>query len=187
MELIEDILADTEKKMQTSLQVLRGELGSIRTGRANPALVENIRIDYHGIPTPLKRLAGIFVSGSNTLSIQPWDPSTLSSIGKGILKSDLGVMPQNDGRSLYINIPPLSEERREELIRLARRRLEEGKVAIRNIRRDTLERLRGLEKAKEISQDEFKRAQEQLQHLTDSFIRQAEEVGAEKEAELKEV
>lgn len=187
MEPIEDILSDAEKKMQASLEALRTELGGIRTGRANPALVENIRIDYHGIPTPLKHLAGIFVSGASTLLIQPWDPNSLSTIEKGIMKSDLGLIPQNDGKSLRVNIPPLSEERRQELIRLARKRLEEGKVAIRNIRRDIAAKFKEMEKTKELSQDELRRALEQLQRLTDSFIAKADELGAEKEAELREV
>lgn len=187
MESVTDILANAERKMQASLEVLGSELGGIRTGRANPALVENIRVDYGGLPTPLKRIAGIFVSGSNALLIQPWDPNTLSIIEKAILKSELGLMPQNDGKVLRINIPPLSEERRNELIRLARKRLEEGKVALRNVRRDAGEELKELEKAKEISQDELKRALNQLQRLTDNFIAKAEALGAEKEAELKEV
>ncbi len=182
-----EILVETEKKMQASIEVLRNELGIIRTGRANPTLVENIKAEYGGVTLPLKQLAGISVSGANIIIIQPWDPSTLSSISKAIMKSELGLMPSSDGKILKINLPPLSEERRQQLVKIVRKKVEEGRVAIRNIRQWAMGELRNLEKNKEISQDELKRMLNQLQLLTNSFIARADKLGEEKEAELMEV
>lgn len=182
-----DILLNADAKMRKAIEVLKKELASIRTGRATPALVDNLRVEYYGIPTPLSQLANISIPEARLIVIQPWDRSALTTIEKAILKSDLGLTPMNDGNVLRLQIPLLTEERRRELSRVVHKRVEEGKVALRNIRRDALEELKGLEKSKEISQDEFKRAQEQMQRLTDSFIRQMEQIGQDKEAEVLEV
>lgn len=185
--MIEDILLATEKKMETSIEALKRELASIRTGRATPALIEHVKVDYAGVPTLLKHIAGISASGASLLIIQPWDPSSRPSIEKAIFKSNLGLTPNIDGNTIRLNIPPLTEERRQELTKLVRRRIEEGKIAIRNLRREATDELKQLEKNKEISQDNYKRAVNKIQTLTDSFIDIAEQAGQNKEAELMEV
>ena len=181
------ILWDAEERMQKSVELLRRELANIRTGRATPALVEHIKVEYAGVPTPLNQLAGISVPEARFLVIQPWDRSSIHSIEKAILKSDLGLTPVNDGNVIRLNIPQLTEERRQELVRVVRKRVEEKKIVIRNLRREAMDELKGLEKNKDISQDEHKRAQTQLQKLTDSAIVDAEQVGQDKEVELMEV
>ncbi|MBI2831042.1 MAG: ribosome recycling factor [Chloroflexi bacterium] len=185
--MVKDILRTTEEKMRASNQFLRRELASIRTGHATPALVEHIKVEYGGALMPLNQVASISAPEARLLVIQPWDRSIIRDIEKTILKSDLGLNPSNDGTMIRLAIPPLSEERRQELIKVVRRRVEEGKIAIRNVRRDAVEDLRKLEKSKEISQDEHKRADEQVQKLTDSFIMDADKIGREKEAQLLEV
>jgi len=183
----EHTLPNIEQKMRKSVEVLQRELASIRTGRASPALIEGVRVEYAGSNLPLNQLASISVQGANLLVIQPWDRGSIDSIEKAILVSDLGLNPASDGRVIRVNIPPLTEERRQELIKVVRRRVEEGRVAIRNLRREALDDLRTREKNKEISQDEDKRLQGQLQKITDSFIAESERVGQEKEAEVMEV
>jgi len=173
--------------MQKSIEALKRELATIRTGRATPALIEHIKVDYAGVPTPLNQIAGISASGARLLVIQPWDRGTIHSIEKAILKSDLGLNPTSDGNVIRINIPPLTEERRQELIKVVRRRVEERRVAIRNLRHEAMDELKGLEKNKDISQDEHKRALNQLQKLTDSFIADSEQIGRDKEVELMEL
>jgi ribosome recycling factor len=185
--MINTAFENARKKMQTTINVIKHELASIRTGRASPTLVENIKVDYAGVPTPLNQIASISAREANLLIIQPWDPTTIHGIEQAILKSDLGLNPNNDGRLVRLPIPPLSEERRAELIKVVHRRVEEGKIALRNVRRDSLEDLKKLEKDKEISQDEHKRASDQLQKLTDGFIASMDQAGKEKEAELMEV
>jgi len=185
--MISDILWNIEEKMVKSVEVLKIELATIRTGRATPALIEHIKVDYAGIPTPLNQISGISVPEARLLVIQPWDRSSINNIEKAILKSDLGLNPTSDGNLIRINIPPITEERRQELIKVVRKRVEEGRVAIRNLRREAMEELKQLEKHKDISQDEEKRALDQLQKLTDNFIAQAEQTGRDKEAELAEV
>lgn len=185
--MTDDILVKIEKKMGASTDVLSRELATIRTGRASPGLVEHIKIDYAGVPTPLNQMASISVPEARYLVIQPWDRGTIRDIEKAILKSDLGLTPSSDGNVIRLNIPPLSEERRQELIKLVHRRVEEGRVAVRNLRRDAASTLKQLEKNKEISQDELKRALGKLQKLTDTFIADAERAGQDKEAQLKEV
>jgi len=180
-------LRNIETKMQKTVEGLKQELATIRTGRAMPSLVEHIKVDYAGVPTPLNQVASISVPEARLLIIQPWDKGSIHSIEKAFLTSDLGLNPVSDGNVIRINIPPLSEERRQELIRVVRRRVEERRIAIRNLRREVMEELKGLEKNKDISQDEHKRALDQLQKLTDSFIADAEQVGRDKEAELMQV
>jgi len=185
--MVSRILWNIEQKMQTSIGVLKRDLATIRTGHANPALIEHIKVEYAGVPTPLIQLASISAPGARLLVIQPWDKSNIRSIEKAILTSDLGLNPTSDGSVIRINVPPLSEERRQELIKVARGRVEKEKVVIRNLRREAMDELRWLEKNKDISQDELKRALDQLQKLTDSFIANAEQVGRDKELELTEV
>ena len=185
--MIDDTLQHTEEKMRTSIEVLKQELAAIRTGHATPALIEHIKADYAGVPTPLNQIAGISAPEARLLIIQPWDRSSIHSIEKAILKSDLGLNPTNDGNLVRLNIPPLSEERRQELIKIVRRRIEERRIAIRNLRREAMDELKNLEKNKDISQDEHKRALGQLQKLTDSFVTSTEQNGRDKEAELMEV
>jgi ribosome recycling factor len=181
------ILGTVDKKMKAVSEGLKQELATIRTGRASPALVEHLKIDYAGVPTPLNQIAGISAPEARLLVIQPWDPSSLKSIELAIQKSDLGLNPINDGRLIRLAIPPLSEERRQELTKAVHKRLEERRVAVRNLRRDALEEIKKSEKAKTISQDESRRSQEQLQKMTDSYIVVAEKIAQEKEKELMQV
>lgn len=185
--MISDILSNIEEKMQATTSALKRELATIRTGRATPALIEHLKIDYGGVFTPLKHIASISAPAADLLIIQPWDPSSIKSIEKTILKSNLGLTPGSDGKLIRLKISPLSEERRLELTKVARRRVEEGKIALRNLRRNAADELNQLEKGKEISQDEHKRALNQLQRLTDCFTSSANQIGVDKEAELLEV
>jgi len=185
--MIDDVFSEAKAKMGKTIEALKRELAAIRTGRASPGLVEHIKVDYYGTPMSLRELATISVPEARLLLIQPWDRKALPSIEKAILKSDLGLNPTNDGNVIRIRIPQLSEERRRELVKAVHKRAEEGRVALRNIRRNALEELRELERNKEISEDERFRAQERLQQLTDSFIAEVDKIGKEKEAELLEV
>ena len=180
-------LWNIEEKMGKSIDALKRELATIRTGRATPALIEHIRVEYAGVPIPLNQIAGISAPEARLLVIQPWDRGSIHSIEKAILKSDLGLNPASDGSVIRINIPPLTEERQQELIKTVRRRIEERRIAIRNLRREAMEELKEFEKNKDISQDEYKRALDQLQKLTDSFIADAEKIGRDKEVELMEI
>jgi ribosome recycling factor len=173
--------------MSKSVDALRRELNTIRTGRASPVLVETLMVDYYGVPTPLNQLASISVPEPRVLMIQPWDKQAMKDVERSVLKSDLGLVPTNDGNVIRISIPTLTEERRRELVRLVGRRVEDGHVAVRNIRRDSLARFRGMERSKELSQDESRRSQEQIQSLTDRFIDQMDSLRADKEAEVMEV
>jgi ribosome recycling factor len=182
-----EVLTDTDSRMSKSVDALRRELNTIRTGRASPVLVETLMVDYYGVPTPLNQLASISVPEPRVLMIQPWDKQAMKDVERSVLKSDLGLVPTNDGTAIRISIPTLTEERRRELVRLVGRRVEDGHVAVRNIRRDSLARFRGMERSKELSQDESRRSQEQLQSLTDRFIDQMDSLRADKEAEVMEV
>jgi ribosome recycling factor len=179
-----NVLPAVEKKMKAAAEGLRQELATIRTGRANPSLVEHLKIEYDGVPYPLNQVAGVSVPEARLLVIQPWDPGSLHAIEQAILKSDLGLNPINDGRLIRLNIPALSEERRQDLTKIVHKRVEERRVAIRNLRRDALEEIKKEEKNKLISQDESRRLQEQLQKLTDMNIIIAEKIAQEKEKEL---
>ena len=180
-------LQNIEEKMHKTVEGLKQDLATIRTGRATPSIIEHVKVDYAGVPTPLNQVAGISVPDARLLVIQPWDKSIIRNIEKSIQKSDLGLNPVSDGNVIRINIPPLSEERRQELIKVVRRRVEERRVTIRNLRREAMNELKELEKNKDISQDENKRALDQLQKLTDSFIVSIEQTGQDKEAELTQV
>jgi ribosome recycling factor len=182
--MIDDVLADAKDRMGKAVEALRKELATIRTGRAHPGLIEHLRVDYYGAPTPLNQLATINVPEPRLLTIQPWDQQSLGAIEKAILKSDLGLNPSNDGTIIRLVIPQLTEERRKELAKVVRKKVEEGRVAVRNVRRDRHDELRRLQREKEISEDAQYLAQEKLQKLTDGFIQEVERVGEEKEADL---
>ncbi len=185
--MVTDILRNSESKMQTSTRAFRNELATIRTGHATPALIEHIKVEYGGMLMPLNQVASTSAPAANLLVIQPWDKSSLRSVEKAIQTSDLGLNPISDGNVIRISVPPLSEERRQELTKVVRRRVEERRIVIRNLRHEAIDDLKGLEKNKDISQDEYKRALDQLQKLTDSFIANAEQIGRDKEVELMEV
>ena len=181
---INDILQQTEKKMESSIEALRRELISIRTGRASAGLVEHIRVDYGGTMLPLNQMGNITVPEARLIVIQPWDRGAIGLIEKAIQKSEIGINPASDGTVIRLAIPPLSQERRVELTKMVHKRVEDDKIAIRNLRRDSLENIKKLEKDKEISQDESKRAQERLQKVTDSFTATADKLRKDKETEL---
>lgn len=185
--MVNDVLRNIEKQMQTSIVAFKNDLATIRTGHASPALIEHIKVEYAGVPTPLNQIASISAPEARLLVIHPWDKNTVSEIQKTILKSDLGLNPSADGNVIRISIPPLSEERRRELIKVVGKRTEERRIAIRSLRHEAMEELRKLEKDKAISQDDFKRAQEQLQKLTDLFMLDIQEISQDKEAKLMEV
>ncbi len=185
--MTDKILKNADSRMKKSIEALTKELSSIRTGRASPALVEHIKVDYFGVPTPLIQLASISVPEPKTISIHPWDRTIINSIDKAILKSDLGLNPINDGNNIRISIPALTEERRKDLIKLIHKRIEESRVTVRNIRREAVDELKTSEKNKEISQDQSIRASEQIQKLTDSHIDAVNRIGKDKEAEILEV
>lgn len=184
--MINEILYDLDARMRKAIEILMRELSTLRTGRATPALVDYIRVDYHGVPTPLGQLASITIPEARLILIQPWDRSSIHNIEKAILKSDLSLNPTSDGNVIRIPIPPLSEERRRELVKIVHKRVEEGRVALRNLRREGIERLRELEKNRQISRDEYTRASEQLQKLTDVLIERANEISRNKETEIME-
>jgi ribosome recycling factor len=184
--VIEDVLKEAEAKMQKAVEAARRELVGIRTGRASPALVERLPVEYYGQPTPLMQLSTITAPEPRLLVIQPFDPNAIPMIEKAIMKSELGLNPSNDGRVIRIVLPQLTEERRRELVRLVHRKVEEFRVAIRNVRREALEDLRELEKEKLISQDDHRRAQERLQKLTDKYIGLIDNLEKEKEKEILE-
>ena len=181
------VLSEVERKMNRAIDALRRELNTLRTGRATPALLENITIEYYGVPTPLKQIASISAPDARAILVQPWDKQSLREIEKSLMKSEMGFNPSNDGNIITVPIPPLTQERRQELVRLLKRKIEEGKVSVRNIRRDGLETLRKMERDKLISQDENRRSQERLQKATDAHIKTIDEVAVSKEAEIMQV
>lgn len=185
--MVPEVLKDAETRMQKSVDHLKVDLQSLRTGRASPALVERLQIEYYGTPTPLIQLATIHAPEPRLLVIQPFDKSSFGSIEKAILKSELGLNPTNDGKVIRLAIPPLTEERRKEMVKVARKRAEEGRVAVRNVRREAHKDLQELESEKMISADELTRGEEQLQRLTDRFVLDVERLGQHKEAEILEV
>lgn len=184
--MIKDALKEAETRMKGALQTLEEDLAGIRTGRATPALIEKIPVEYYGVPTPLMQLAAISVPDPRTLLIKPFDPSTLCAIEKAIIASPLGLTPSNDGKTMRLVLPPLTEERRRELVKMVHARLEEARVAIRNIRRDVMKDLREFEKEKLISEDDLKKGEEELQKLTDRMIGEVDTIGARKEKEILE-
>jgi ribosome recycling factor len=185
--MIEQTLNEINSKMQKAVEALTRDLASIRTGRASPALVDHIKADYHGILTPINQMASISIPDAKMILIQPWDSSSIKSIEKAILTSDLGLNPISDSRVLRIPIPPLTEERRKDLTKAVHKRLEDARIELRNLRRDGVEKFRQSEKNKEISQDQSARASEQLQKLTDNVIDKVSKIGQSKEKEIMEV
>lgn len=186
-ESVADVIGRAEERMQHAETGLTHELGAIRTGRASPALLDRIRVDYYGTPTPIPQLAAVSTPEPRTLAIQPWDRSVLGAIEKAILKSDLGLNPTNDGKVVRLAIPPLTEDRRKDLVKMIRRRVEESRVAARNGRREAVDEVKKLEREKKISEDESRRAQERLQKMTDTHIAELDRLGQHKEQEVLEV
>lgn len=185
--MIEDVINDAKGHMQKTLEATRRELATLRTGRASPALLDHIRVDYYQTPTPINQLATITVPEPRLLVVQPWDKSATKEIERALQKSDLGLVPNSDGVVIRLPIPQLTEERRKDLVKVSRRHGEEGRVAIRNVRREAKEMLEELEKEGEISEDDSRRAQERLQRLTDEMIANLDRVLATKEKEIMEV
>ncbi|MFZ5906527.1 MAG: ribosome recycling factor [Nitrospirota bacterium] len=183
----QELKKKTNDRMARSVEVLKKEFSSIRTGRASLALLDGIMVNYYDTPTPLQQLASLSIPESRQITIQPWEQKIIPDIEKAILKSDLGLTPTNDGKTIRINIPPLTEERRKLLVKTVKKKAEEAKVSVRNIRRDTIEESRKLEKEKHISEDVVKKLQDEIQKITDSFITKIDEVLALKEKEIMEV
>ncbi len=184
--MIQDVLKDAESRMKAAVQILEDELRKLRTGRATPALVEHLTIDYYGVPTPLIQLATITAPEPRMLLIKPFDPKVLPQIERAILTSDLGINPASDGKQIRLVLPPLTEERRRELVRIVAQRVEHTRVAIRNVRRDAIKDLREMEDEKMISEDERIRAEKKINELTEKYIDEANKIGERKEKEILE-
>ncbi len=184
---MQSVLKDCEKKMDKAISNLEKEFSRLRTGRASTGLVEEISVDYYGTLTPLNQLASISIPDSRTISIQPWDRNAFSSVEKAIMKSDLGLNPVNDGKVIRISIPPLTEERRKDLVKLAKKYAEEAKVAIRNIRRDANDTVKKMKNSKELTEDEMHKGQDEVQKLTDSFVEKSDQLLEIKEKEIMEI
>jgi ribosome recycling factor len=185
--MVKDVMQDAEHRMSSALKALGDDLAAIRTGRASPVLVEKLPVAYYGTPTPLVQLATIAAPEPRLLTIKPFDPASLKDIERAILASQLGLTPNNDGKIIRLSIPALTEERRKELVKVVHGRMEEARVAVRNVRRDSIDDLREFQKEDMISEDELYRGQDDLQKLTDKFIEQVDEVGQRKEKEIAEV
>lgn len=181
------VFQETEEKMKKAMDSLKKELGNIRAGRATPAMLERVSVDYYGTPTPVNQVANVTAPEPRMLVIQPWEKNLLSVIEKAILKSDLGITPNNDGNVIRLNVPQLTQQRRTELVKMTKKSAEEAKVAVRNLRRDANESLKKLEKDKAISEDENKRGQEEIQKLTDKYIKEVDRISEVKEKEIMEV
>jgi len=185
--MLKEVYKEAESRMRGAIQALEEDLAGIRTGRATPALVERLPIEYYGSPTPLIQLASISVPEPRSLLIRPFDATTLKAIERSILTSDLGLTPNNDGKSIRLNLPPLTEERRRALVKVVHNRLEEARVAVRNVRRDSIKDLREFENEKMISEDDLKRGEEEIQKITDRMVEEINAVGERKEKEILEV
>jgi len=185
--VIEDVLKDNEERMRKSVEALDRELMAVRTGHAHVGLVDHVRVDYYGAQTPVNQMATVAAPEARLLTIQPWDRSALGAIEKALQKSDLGLTPSNDGQIIRLAIPPLTEQRRKDLSRVVHKRVEDARVAARNIRRDGVEAMRRMVHDKEISEDDQRKGLDQLQKLTDRYIASIDQRGKEKEAELMEV
>jgi len=181
------LLDDGKKRMNGAISALEKEFSKLRTGRATTALVDNIVVDYYGTPTPINQLSSVSVPDSKTITIQPWDKGAFGAVEKAIMSSDLGLNPVNDGKIIRISIPPLTEERRKELVKVAKKYTEDCKIAIRNVRRDLNDSLKTMEKDKDISEDEKKKGEADVQKLTDDFVKKSDETLAEKEKEILEI
>lgn len=184
---VKDILKDAEDRMKKAVEVVRNELSKIRTGKATTALLDAVRVDYYGTPTPLNKIASVSVPDVHTIAIQPWEKNLIPHIEKAILQANLGLNPVNDGTLVRVPIPPLNEERRRDLVKLVKKFGEDGKIAVRNVRRDAIEHLKKAEKAEHLSEDERKRGEQEAQKLTDKYIKDIETLLAQKEKEIMEV
>ena len=180
-------MKNTETRMDKAIQALENDLATIRAGRANPAILDKVTVEYYGVPTPIQQVGTVAVPEARTITIQPWDASILGDIEKGILKADLGITPNNDGKMIRLNFPPLTEERRKELVKGVSKRGEECKVAIRNVRRDSLEAFKKQKKDGEITEDGLKDLETKVQKLTDKFVANVDTIIAAKEKEILEV
>jgi ribosome recycling factor len=187
VEMTQELIEDAKRRMDKSLEVLRKELGSIRTGRASLSILDSIKVDYYGTPTPLNQVANLAVPEASLITIQPWEPPMLEVIEKAILSSELGLNPANDGKILRLPIPPLTEERRKMLVKQVGKIAEESRTAVRQIRRDINDRLKKMLKDKEISEDDEKRALKEVQELTDEHVKKADEIVKKKDQELMTV
>lgn len=185
--MYKDLVNKSEETMKKSINFLKEELATIRAGKANPKLVDKILVSYYGVMTPINQVANISVPEPRSILIQPWDSSLIKEIEKAILTSDLGINPSNDGKIIRLVIPPLTEERRKDLIKLCKKEVENAKVAVRNVRRDANEEFKRLEKASELPKDDHKKAEEEMQKLTDKYIKIIDEIYKEKEKEILEV
>jgi ribosome recycling factor len=185
--MINDVIADARSRMQKAIEAVRHEFASLRTGRASPTLLEQIRVDYYGVATPITQVATVSVPEPRLLVIAPWDKKMVKDIEKAILKSELGLMPSSDGTHVRVPIPPLTQERRKELAKVAHKHAEEGRVAIRNVRREAKEMIEDLEEEGDVSEDDSKRGLDELQKLTDKFIAEVDALLAAKEKEILEV
>jgi ribosome recycling factor len=182
--MIDEILKDAEQRMQKSIESMRGELAKIRTGRASPALIDHLTVDYYGVATPINQVANVAVQDARTLSVQPWEKNMVPVVERAIMEANLGLNPVTAGDLIRIPMPPLTEERRKEMVKVASAEGESGKVAIRNIRRDANSDFKSLLKDKEISEDEEKQAEGLIQKLTDKYVDEVDDVVREKEAEI---
>lgn len=185
--MLEELFNKTEEHMKKTLELLAHELGGIRTGKASAALLDAIKVNYYGQAVPVKQVANVAVPDARTISIQPWDRSMIAEIEKSIRASDLGLNPQNDGASIRLPVPPLTEERRRDLVKVVKRIGEESRVAVRNVRRDANERIKKLEKEHELSEDDMRSKQDAIQKLTDTFIKKVDDAVATKEKEILEL
>ncbi len=187
MSTISDVRASHETKMKKTIDVLRADLASLRAGRATPALLEKVMVEYYGTPTPVTQVANVSVPEPRMIVIQPWEKGLMKDIEKAIMKSDLGLMPSNDGVVIRLSIPQMTEQRRQELVKVVHKKAEECRVAVRNIRRDANDVIKKMEKDKVVSEDEAKKAQDDIQKLTDKIIKDVDQIMASKEKEIMEV
>ncbi|MCR4925091.1 MAG: ribosome recycling factor [Clostridiales bacterium] len=184
---MQTVYANTKEKMEKTLNALANEFASLRAGRASANILDKVVVDYYGVPTPINQMAAISVAEARILTIQPWDVSTLPAIEKAIQQSDIGINPQNDGKIIRLTFPPLTEDKRKELAKNVGKTAENGKVAIRSIRRDSMEKLKTMKKNSEITEDDLKDGENELQKITDSYIKQIDEMSAKKEKEIMEI
>ena len=185
--MINEVLADGKKRMEGALTALENDFAKLRTGRAATSLVYNITVDYYGTPTPINQVASVSIPDSRTIAIQPWDKGAFPLIEKALLQSDLGLNPVNDGKLLRISIPPLTEDRRKELVKIAKKYTEDSKIALRNVRRDMNDSMKKMEKDKEISEDEQRKAQDDVQKMTDDYVKKCDAACVDKEKEILEI
>jgi ribosome recycling factor len=185
--LAKEIISEAEANMKKTLEVVKKEFASLRAGRATPALLDKVNVNYYGTPTPISQMANITAPEARLLVIQPWDKSSLPEIEKAILKSDLGINPASDGTVIRLAIPQLTQERRQELVKVVRKKAEEGRVAVRNLRRDANDSLKAKEKKGELSEDDLRRTQDEVQKMTDKYIKEIDQITGQKEQEIMQV